>query len=123
MLKGGIALDQEHVNQKQAYREMHLALMLADYWLHLARSVGPERCASPSEEERALWASEVRSLAATRRLPELHGEVMFDQVMAALEERALGNSTPPGQGAEPFVCVAAELVRHTCASAATMVEV
>jgi len=123
VLKGGIHLDQEHAAQKQAYREMHLALMLADYWLHLARLVGPERCANPGEDERAHWLSEVRSLAATRRLPELHGEAMFDQVMAALEQRALGNSTPPGPGAEPFVCAAAELVRHTCAAAATMAEV
>ncbi|CAK0865574.1 unnamed protein product [Prorocentrum cordatum] len=79
VLKGGIHLDQEHAAQKQAYREMHLALMLADYWLHLARLVGPERCANPGEDERAHWLSEVRSLAATRRLPELHGEAMFDQ--------------------------------------------
>mmetsp|Transcript_53583 Transcript_53583/g.149030 ORF Transcript_53583/g.149030 Transcript_53583/m.149030 type:complete len:809 (-) Transcript_53583:67-2493(-) len=102
----------------QAFRDLHLAFMLSDYWLHLARGAGSQRCADPDPSTRREWAQGVRSLAAARRLPELHGDEMFERVLAALEAAAFGKPAEPGPGVDPFVCMAAQLIRSGCSRAA-----
>merc|ERR1719265_155941 len=60
-----------HGTQQQAYSDLHLGLVLTDYWIYLARDSG--KCANPDPAARADMIAGVRSLANSRRLPELYG--------------------------------------------------
>merc|ERR1712224_770397 len=81
----------EFKQQQQAYRDLHLSLVLVDYWLYLARPAGEAACAAPGATQRAEWFAGVRSIAASRRLPEMHGEEMFERVVTQLEGLVFGN--------------------------------
>merc|ERR1712194_33940 len=83
-----------HNQQQQAYRDLHLALILTDYWLHLAIRGGPKMCASPDPDVRAGWIEDVRSLASNRRFPEMIGAA-FDRLMLTLGEQVFGNESIP----------------------------
>lgn len=110
-------VEEYHRKQKQAYRDLHLALLLTDFWLHLVQEEGPGSCAPDLNPNiRAAWVDDIRAVAASRRLPDLHGEDMFEHVFSRLRETVFGNRTSPGPGEEPFVCAAAVVVESTCLS-------
>lgn len=106
-----VLLDTQHVAQQQAYADMHLAMVLVDYW----------RLLHPPDQEvvdldRAV--GEVRGIAASRRLPELYGEPAFDRVLDDLRTAVLGNATLPGpDGHPPYVCMAACALHGRCRAA------
>eukprot|EP00927_Polykrikos_kofoidii_P059429 TRINITY_DN54583_c0_g1_i1.p1 TRINITY_DN54583_c0_g1~~TRINITY_DN54583_c0_g1_i1.p1 ORF type:complete len:874 (-),score=126.95 TRINITY_DN54583_c0_g1_i1:76-2697(-) len=126
------AVDEEHANQTQAYRDLHLALLLADYWLEVVKKSsplgGPPTCTSsladggsvptsavPTEilSDPVQLSAAVRSLATSRRVPEMLGEHMFGRVLSRLvDEVFFGNLN--GSRSEPYVCVVAEFVKESC---------
>ncbi|CAE7195600.1 unnamed protein product [Symbiodinium natans] len=116
------ALDQQHAWQRQAYRDLHLAQLLADYYLHFAReraTLGARACTNPDPASRAAWLDEVHMLATSRRLPEMHGPEMFDRVFAALAEGSHGNLSDTA--VEPFLCTVTSMVASFCLLAAKSV--
>lgn len=103
-----------HGTQQQAYSDLHLGLVITDYWIYLARDAGLEKCANPEPTSRAEMIAGVRSLATSRRLPELYGEEMFERVLGELGTAVFGNNTSPGPSMEPYVCMASQIVGANC---------
>lgn len=94
-------IDAQHVAQQQAYSDVHLALLLVDYWRFLNSSAGVALADSEIE-------SEVRAIAVSRRLPELYGEDVFERVLADLVAAVFNNSSLQGlERWPPYVCLAA----------------
>lgn len=106
-------LDSQHVAQQHAYADVHLALILVDYWRLL------ESDASLSERLR-----ELRQIAESRRFPELYGEADFERVLGELAEFVFANNTLSGRDEHhPFVCMAARALRGRCCSSSVQSEV
>eukprot|EP00933_Yihiella_yeosuensis_P070617 TRINITY_DN78753_c0_g1_i1.p1 TRINITY_DN78753_c0_g1~~TRINITY_DN78753_c0_g1_i1.p1 ORF type:complete len:812 (-),score=164.01 TRINITY_DN78753_c0_g1_i1:19-2454(-) len=106
-----------HQNQTQAYRDIHLALLLTDYWLYISRrGVKDGQCRRPgSAEDATERVAEVAEIARLRRLRDMHGEDMFDRVLGTLESTVFASSAPVIMHASPFVCLAGKLVENACA--------
>ncbi|CAE7877668.1 unnamed protein product [Symbiodinium microadriaticum] len=116
------ALDQQHAWQRQAYRDLHLAQLLTDYYLHFARdnaAAGFRGCTDPDSVARAGWLDEVHLLASSRRLPEMHGPEMFNRVFAAVAEGSHGNFSDTA--VEPFLCTVRSMIASFCRVAANSV--
>eukprot|EP00933_Yihiella_yeosuensis_P064226 TRINITY_DN6759_c0_g1_i1.p1 TRINITY_DN6759_c0_g1~~TRINITY_DN6759_c0_g1_i1.p1 ORF type:complete len:339 (+),score=61.99 TRINITY_DN6759_c0_g1_i1:49-1017(+) len=110
------AVDEQHKEQSQAFRDIHLALLLTDYWLYVIREGEKNaECKSTQDPEEA--AARVRSvveIAEKRRLRDMHGEEMFDRVLGRLAETTFSSSKQPVTHAEPFVCFAEQLFLSVC---------
>lgn len=114
------AVDQQYSWQRQSYRDLHLAQILTDLFLFFARGQvlsdqGVKDCVMPAAHVGRAWLEEVRMLATSRRLPEMHGDVMFNRVFGALAQYVHGNATNPK--AEPYECIVPAMIHSFCRQA------
>merc|ERR1712217_218911 len=101
-------LDAQHVAQQDAYSDLHLALILVDYWRLIGHDV-------PLQAR----LGELRQIAESRRFPELYGEGNFERVLGELAELVFGNANNTLSGMDehhPYVCMAARSLRGRCCS-------
>lgn len=114
------AVDQQYSWQRQSYRDLHLAQILTALFLFFARGQvlsdqGVKDCVMPAAHVGRAWLEEVRMLATSRRLPEMHGDVMFSRVFGALAQYVHGNATNPK--AEPYECIVPAMIHSFCRQA------
>eukprot|EP00927_Polykrikos_kofoidii_P014779 TRINITY_DN16514_c0_g1_i2.p1 TRINITY_DN16514_c0_g1~~TRINITY_DN16514_c0_g1_i2.p1 ORF type:complete len:1062 (-),score=180.77 TRINITY_DN16514_c0_g1_i2:159-3344(-) len=76
-------LDAQHDGQQKAYADLHLALLLVDYWRLIDRESGrgPQGMLELTHR-----LEDVRFIAESRRLPELYDEASFNRVFNGVGE-------------------------------------
>lgn len=109
----GSLFDSQGRAQRQSYSDIHLALLLVDYW-RLASINDPP--GEPIDVERRL--AETREIAASRRFPELYGDHVFERIMRDLADAVFVQNVSfilPGHEAyPPYVCLAAQALYGSC---------
>jgi len=105
-------VDAAHVSQQHAFADLHLAMLLVDYW-HL---LSDEALTNGLVVKKANLVADVREIATSRRLPELYGESNFDRVMDDLISAVFtSNITLPKEDmSPPYVCLAACALHGRC---------
>eukprot|EP00913_Durusdinium_trenchii_P000591 g546.t1 len=115
------AVDLQYGRQRQSYRDLHLVQILTDFLLFFARdqvrTSGVHGCMRPETKVGSAWLDQVRFLATARRLPEMHGEVMFNRAFNAIAAYMHGNNTG-AEPAEPYECLVAAMMSSFCQQAA-----
>eukprot|EP00403_Amphidinium_massartii_P029388 CAMPEP_0178395926 /NCGR_PEP_ID=MMETSP0689_2-20121128/13468_1 /TAXON_ID=160604 /ORGANISM="Amphidinium massartii, Strain CS-259" /LENGTH=815 /DNA_ID=CAMNT_0020016591 /DNA_START=21 /DNA_END=2465 /DNA_ORIENTATION=+ len=98
-------IQDEHHKQKQAYRDMHLAMLLTDYWYQVSWLPGVS-CGYPATPEEAKeWIAEIRQIADHRQLTHLYGEEMLQRVLTGVAKTILGlDFLSTGRRLEPYQC-------------------
>jgi SAM-dependent MidA family methyltransferase len=95
-------LKEQHLAQRQQYADAHLALLLVDYW-HLIQEAAGE---SEDSLEVLNRLDEVRTIATSRRLPDIYGEDAFDRVLEDVQ-LIIRNTTSLTQSSNaPHACLA-----------------
>eukprot|EP00438_Fugacium_kawagutii_P001500 Skav202546 [mRNA] locus=scaffold2011:291368:300107:- [translate_table: standard] len=75
---------------------------------------GIDDCVRPPVHLGRAWLEEARMMATLRRLPEMHGDAMFERVFGALVQYVEGNSSSE---AEPYECIVPAMMSSFCRQA------
>eukprot|EP00933_Yihiella_yeosuensis_P041006 TRINITY_DN35434_c0_g1_i1.p1 TRINITY_DN35434_c0_g1~~TRINITY_DN35434_c0_g1_i1.p1 ORF type:complete len:823 (+),score=116.58 TRINITY_DN35434_c0_g1_i1:147-2471(+) len=106
-------LDYQHLSQRQAYADMHLAVLLVDYWRIL-------QVHGPSQEPQVMesYLAQLSKIANSRQLPELYGDVVFQRVLKSLTQHVfiqnVTGALPDSEAYPAFVCLGAKALHGNC---------
>jgi len=104
-----VIMDRQEKRQRSAYNDMHLSLLLTDYWMYYI-----DECRTfPSDAAIAVW-----DLGISRRLPDIYGMPDFTRVFNNVHRVMNGtftlDSTYGQPSYPPYICMSLRAVESYC---------